>query len=46
LRDWLAGIGFKKGLEEGVDWQGWLIDETIAKKIKGKYEEAIRMLTN
>jgi phosphoribosylaminoimidazole-succinocarboxamide synthase len=46
LRDWLTGVGFKKGLEEGVDGQGWLIDEAIVKKTKVKYEEAVRMLTN
>jgi hypothetical protein len=46
LRDWLTGAGFKKGLEKGVDGQGWLIEEAIMKKTKTKYEEAVRMLTS
>jgi len=44
LRDWLTGVGFKKGLEEGVDGKGWFIDEAVVKKTKTKYEEAARML--
>jgi phosphoribosylaminoimidazole-succinocarboxamide synthase len=46
LRDWLVGVGFRKGLEEGVDGEGWFIDEVIVTKTKKKYEEAVRMLTS
>jgi len=46
LRDWLTGAGFKKGLEQGVNGDGWLIDEGIVTKTKKKYEEAVRLLTS
>lgn len=46
LRDWLTKVGFKKGLERGVDGQGWVIDETIVMKTKAKYEEAVQLLTS
>lgn len=46
LRDWLVGVGFKKGLEGGKDGTGWIIDEEIITKTRKKYEEAVRMLTS
>jgi phosphoribosylaminoimidazole-succinocarboxamide synthase len=46
LRDWLVSVGYQKGLEGGVDGNGWVIDEVIVTKTKDKYEEAIRKLTS
>lgn len=39
-------VGYQKGLEGGVDGNGWVIDEVIVTKTKDKYEEAIRKLTS
>jgi len=46
LRNWLTGVGFKKGLEAGKDGKGWVVDEEIVIKTKEKYDEAVRMLTS
>lgn len=44
LRDWLVSSGFKKGLEEGPDGQGWKMEEDVVEGTKKRYEEALHML--
>ena len=45
LRDWLMSVGFRKGLESGLDGQGWHIDESVVEGTKRRYEEVVVMLT-
>jgi phosphoribosylaminoimidazole-succinocarboxamide synthase len=40
LRDWLTREGFKKGLEEGKDGQGWRMSEEVVKGTRERYVEA------
>lgn len=44
LRDWLVGVGFKKGLEAGPDGKGWKMEEDVVEGTKKRYEEALAML--
>lgn len=48
LRDWLVGVGFRKGLEsgpEGKEGEGWVIDEGVVKGTQQRYKEAVDLLT-
>jgi phosphoribosylaminoimidazole-succinocarboxamide synthase len=44
LRDWLVGAGFKKGLEAGLDGNGWLIEESVVEGTRKRYQDAADML--
>lgn len=44
LRDWLTSSGFKKGLEDGLDGNGWEMPPFVVEGTKGRYEEAWRLL--
>lgn len=41
LRDWLTESGFKKGLEEGVDGQGWTMTDTVVEGTRQRYEDVV-----
>ncbi|KAJ7160961.1 hypothetical protein C8R46DRAFT_1106066 [Mycena filopes] len=51
LRDWLVGVGFRKGLEAGPadaggkSAGGWLIEESVVEGTRKRYEEVVAMLT-
>ncbi|EJD48249.1 phosphoribosylaminoimidazole-succinocarboxamide synthase [Auricularia subglabra TFB-10046 SS5] len=45
LRDWLVSQGFKKGLEAGLDGNGWTIDGAVVEGTSKRYQEAVDMLT-
>ncbi|KAG8967840.1 Bifunctional purine biosynthetic protein ade1 [Tulasnella sp. 419] len=45
LRDWLTRKGFVKGLERGVDGNGWTMDEDVVDGTRRRYEEAWEKLT-
>ncbi|KAF8609354.1 SAICAR synthetase [Ceratobasidium sp. AG-I] len=44
LRDWLTAEGFKKGLEEGKDGQGWSMIEEVVEGTRKRYQEAWDLL--
>ena len=44
LRDWLTSSGFKKGLEGGLDGNGWEMTPAVVEGTKKRYEEAWNML--
>jgi phosphoribosylaminoimidazole-succinocarboxamide synthase len=44
LRDWLISAGYRKGLEAGVDGEGWVIEEWVVGGTRDKYVEAAVML--
>jgi phosphoribosylaminoimidazole-succinocarboxamide synthase len=44
LRDWLVGVGFKKGQEEGPEGNGWEIGEAVVQGTKRRYEDVVEML--
>jgi phosphoribosylaminoimidazole-succinocarboxamide synthase len=46
LRDWMKGVGFKKGLEGGKDGEGWVMNEMVVMITTRKYEEAVQRLTS
>ncbi|KAG9127758.1 Bifunctional purine biosynthetic protein ade1 [Ceratobasidium sp. 392] len=45
LRDWLTAEGFKKGLENGKDGQGWTMTEDVVQGTRKRYQEAWDLLT-
>ncbi len=40
LRDWLTSQGFQKGLEAGLDGQGWTMSEEVAQGTRERYLSA------
>jgi phosphoribosylaminoimidazole-succinocarboxamide synthase len=44
LRDWLISVGYRKGLEAGVDGEGWVIEEGVVKGTRDRYVKAAVML--
>lgn len=44
LRDWLTSSGFKKGLEDGLDGNGWEMTSAVVEGTKKRYEEAWHLL--
>ncbi|KAJ3862392.1 phosphoribosylaminoimidazole-succinocarboxamide synthase [Lentinula novae-zelandiae] len=49
LRDWLVGVGFRKGLErgkEGEEGHGWTIDSSVVEGTRDRYAEAVKLLTS
>lgn len=44
LRDWLTSSGFKKGLEGGLDGNGWEMTPAVVGGTKERYEEAWQLL--
>jgi len=40
LRDWLTSQGFRKGLEDGPDGQGWTMSEEIVQGTQERYLNA------
>lgn len=44
LRDWLTSSGFKKGLEGGLDGNGWEMTPAVVEGTKERYEEAWQLL--
>ncbi|KEP54588.1 phosphoribosylaminoimidazole-succinocarboxamide synthase [Rhizoctonia solani 123E] len=45
LRDWLTAEGFKKGLENGKDGQGWTMTDDVVEGTRKRYQEALDLLT-
>ncbi|KAG9049821.1 Bifunctional purine biosynthetic protein ade1 [Tulasnella sp. UAMH 9824] len=45
LRDWLVSKGFKKGLESGLDGNGWTIDADVVEGTQKRYEEVFRLIS-
>ncbi|GAB1523988.1 Bifunctional purine biosynthetic protein ade1 [Rhizoctonia solani] len=45
LRDWLTAEGFKKGLENGKDGQGWIMTDAVVEGTRKRYQEALNLLT-
>ncbi|KAG9017664.1 Bifunctional purine biosynthetic protein ade1 [Tulasnella sp. 427] len=45
LRDWLVSKGFKKGLESGLDGNGWTIDPDVVEGTQKRYEEVFRLIS-
>lgn len=37
LRDWLTSQGFRKGLEDGPDGQGWTMSEEVVRGTQERY---------
>lgn len=37
LRDWLTSQGFRKGLEDGLDGQGWTMSEEVVRGTQERY---------
>jgi len=46
LRDWLTSSGFKKGLEDGLDGEGWEMTPAVVEGTKKRYEEAWQLLAS
>lgn len=46
LRDWLVSKGFKKGLESGLDGNGWTIDAEVVEGTQKRYEEVSRLISD
>lgn len=46
LRDWLTSTGFKKGLEKGLEGNGWEMTPDVVEGTKKRYEEAWKLLTS
>lgn len=46
LRDWLVSKGFKKGLESGLDGNGWTIDAEVVEGTQKRYEEVFRLISD
>ena len=44
LRDWLTSSGFKKGLEGGLDGEGWTMTPFVVEGTQKRYEEAWQLL--
>jgi len=44
LRDWLVAKGFKKGLENGINGDGWTIDDSVVEGTRQRYEEVLNMI--
>ena len=44
LRDWLTSQGFRKGLEDGPDGQGWTITEEVVQGTQERYLNARDLL--
>ncbi len=44
LRDWLTNQGFKKGMEEGPDGEGWTISPEVVEGTASRYKEAEALL--
>ncbi|KAI0282061.1 phosphoribosylaminoimidazole-succinocarboxamide synthase [Russula brevipes] len=44
LRDWLTSQGFRKGLENGPDGQGWTMSEEVVQGTRERYLSARDML--
>jgi phosphoribosylaminoimidazole-succinocarboxamide synthase len=44
LRDWLTSQGFRKGLENGPDGQGWTMSEEVVQGTQERYLSARDML--
>lgn len=44
LRDWLVQNGFKKGLEAGLEGNGWTMSEEVIKGTQERYEEVVSWL--
>jgi len=40
LRDWLTSQGFRKGLEAGLDGQGWIMSEEVVQGTRERYLSA------
>ena len=40
LRDWLTSQGFRKGLEDGPDGQGWTMSEEVVQGTRERYLSA------
>jgi phosphoribosylaminoimidazole-succinocarboxamide synthase len=40
LRDWLTSQGFRKGLEDGSDGQGWTMSEEVVQGTQERYLNA------
>ncbi|CAG7851501.1 Phosphoribosylaminoimidazole-succinocarboxamide synthase {ECO:0000255/HAMAP-Rule:MF_00137} {ECO:0000255/HAMAP-Rule:MF_00137}; AltName: Full=SAICAR synthetase {ECO:0000255/HAMAP-Rule:MF_00137} [Serendipita indica DSM 11827] len=45
LRDWMTGAGFTKGLEKGLDGNGWEIPPDVVEGTQKRYQEALDRLT-
>jgi len=46
LRDWMVSEGFKSGLEDGKDGQGWIISDEVVQGTADRYTEALHQLTS
>ncbi|KAF8268717.1 phosphoribosylaminoimidazole-succinocarboxamide synthase [Lactarius quietus] len=44
LRDWLTSQGFRKGLEDGPDGEGWTMSEDVVRETREKYAIARNLL--
>ncbi|EGO31062.1 hypothetical protein SERLADRAFT_353724 [Serpula lacrymans var. lacrymans S7.9] len=48
VRDYLTGVGYRKGLEagpEGKAGEGWEVEESVIEGTRKRYQEAYQMLT-
>ena len=46
LRDWMVSEGFKTGLEDGKDGEGWFISDAVVQGTATRYAEALHHLTS
>jgi len=44
LRDWLVQSGFRKGLEDGPDGEGWRMEDSVVEGTRKRYAEAVQLL--
>ncbi|TFK51974.1 phosphoribosylaminoimidazole-succinocarboxamide synthase [Heliocybe sulcata] len=44
LRDWLVQTGFKKGLEEGPNGEGWSMTPEVVEGTRRRYVDVVKML--
>ncbi|KAI9453032.1 phosphoribosylaminoimidazole-succinocarboxamide synthase [Lactarius psammicola] len=44
LRDWLTSQGFRKGLEDGPDGEGWTMSEEVVRETRERYLSARDLL--
>jgi len=44
LRDWLTSQGFRKGLEDGPDGEGWTMSEEVIRETRERYLSARDLL--
>ena len=44
LRDWLTSQGFRKGLEEGPNGEGWTMSEEVVRETRERYLTARDLL--